>query len=134
MNSATTEHLRKTGKNMKLIYRIRSVACLVLLAGFLNGCVTANQTPELLQAQAKLTRGEAEKIALAKVPNGTIKEGELERENGKIIWSFDIATPGTSDITEVQVDALTGDLVAMEKETPAQQAKESKKEAAEKPK
>jgi len=113
---------------------IRSAACLVVLAGFLNACVTENQTPAQLQAQAKLTRVEAEKIALAKVPNGTIKEGELERENGKIIWSFDMATPGTSDITEVQVDAMTGDLVAMEKETPAQQAKERKQEKSEKPK
>jgi uncharacterized membrane protein YkoI len=60
------------------------------------------------------------------VPGGTIKEGELEKEHGKLIWSFDIATPGTQDITEVHVDAVTGQVVNLEKETPADQQKESR--------
>lgn len=44
------------------------------------------------------------------------------------MWSFDIATPGTSDITEVQVDAVTGEVVSVEKETPAQQQAEKKQD------
>ena len=53
--------------------------------------------------------------ALAKAPGGTVKEGELEKEKGKLIWSFDIATPDTRDITEVNVDAITGQVVSVEK-------------------
>ncbi|MEO8426001.1 MAG: PepSY domain-containing protein [Verrucomicrobiota bacterium] len=77
-----------------------------------------------LEAKAKISKAEATKIALAKVPNGTIKEGELEKEKGKLIWSFDISTPNTEDITEVHVDAVTGKIVRVEKETPAAQKKE----------
>src|SRR5438105_2649911 len=77
-----------------------------------------------LEAKAKITKAEAQKIALAKVPKGKVKEAELEEENGKLIWSFDIKTRGTKDITEVQVDAVTGEVVSIEKETPADQRKE----------
>ncbi len=37
-----------------------------------------------------------------------------------------MATPGTSDITEVQVDAITCAVVSVDRETPAQQQAEKK--------
>lgn len=77
-----------------------------------------------LMARAKVSETQARAIALSKVPGGTIKEGGLEEENGKLLWSFDIATPGSKDITEVGVDAITGKVLAVAKETPAEQAKE----------
>ena len=58
------------------------------------------------------------------MPGGLVKEAELEKEKGKLIWSFDIATEGSKDITEIAVDAKTGDVVSVDKETPADQAKE----------
>ena len=45
-------------------------------------------------AEAKVSKDDAEKTALAKVPNGTIKEAEIEKEHGKLIWSFDIDHAG----------------------------------------
>jgi uncharacterized membrane protein YkoI len=105
---------------------VGAVAAAILLAVGLLSCATDAQKEGKLQAEAKVSRAEAEKIALTKVPGGTIKEGELEKEKGRLIWSFDIDTPGTSDITEVQVDALSGGVVGIEKESPAQQAKEKK--------
>jgi uncharacterized membrane protein YkoI len=104
----------------------------VVLAAALAGCATEKEEQANLAAQAKVSRAEAERTALAKAPGGTVKEGELEKEKGKLIWSFDIATPGTPNITEVAVDAITGQIVAVETETPKQQAKE--KEADEKEK
>ena len=105
---------------------ISSLLCGLLAAGCASydsaGAKAAKQAK--LEAQAKISRADAEKIALAKVPNGTIKEAELEKEKGKLIWSFDIATPGSKDITEVHVNAVTGEVVGVEKETPAQQEKE----------
>ena len=62
----------------------------------------------------------------AKVPDGNIKSSELEKENGKLVWSFDIAVPESKNITEVQVDAKTSKIVLVEIETPEQQAQEAK--------
>jgi len=76
-------------------------------------------------AEAKIAKADAEKIALGKVPNGTVKEAELEKEHGKLIWSFDLTTPDTKDITEVAVDARTGDVVSVEKESAESEAKEA---------
>ena len=78
-----------------------------------------------LQAEAKLTKAQAEKIALTQAPNGKVVSSELEKEHGALVWTFDIASPGTKNITEVLVDAKTGKIVSTETETPAQQAKEA---------
>lgn len=74
---------------------------------------------------AKISKEEATNIALSKVPGGTVKEGELEKEHGRWIWSFDVTTPGTADITEVHVDANTGEIVKTEMESPSHEAKEA---------
>jgi uncharacterized membrane protein YkoI len=91
--------------------KIKIMLCFVLTAGLLAGCTSSKSS-----APAKISRGEAEKIALARVPNGTIKEGELEKENGKLQWSFDMVTPDTKVITEVNVDAVTGGIISIGKE------------------
>ncbi len=88
------------------------------------GCASEQQAQAELQAQAKITKAQAQQTALAKAPGGTIKEAELEKEKGKLIWSFDIATPGSPNTTEVNVDAITGDVVGVETEKPEQQKKE----------
>jgi uncharacterized membrane protein YkoI len=91
----------------------------VIIAGLLitlaSGCAT-NQAE--LQAQARISQADAEKTALTKAPGGTIKETELEKEHGKLVWSIEISTPGERDLTEVHVDAITGQIVAVEKERP----------------
>ena len=89
-------------------------------------CSTSCVTEE--KREAKVSKEQAEKTALAKVPGGTIKEGELEKEHGKLIWSFDISTPNSTDIKEVQVDAITGELVSVKTESARAEAKEKKKE------
>jgi len=83
------------------------------------------ETQAQLQAEAKVTKADAEKTALAKVPNGTISASELEKEHGKLIWSFDIAMPQSKNITEVQVDAITGKIASVQVETPKDQANEA---------
>jgi uncharacterized membrane protein YkoI len=108
-------------KNKTILYCTLAVG--LALAG-LMGCASEQEKQAKLAAEAKISRADAEKTALAKVPNGTVKEGEIEKEKGVLIWSFDIATPGTTDITEVGVNAMTGEVVSVEKETAAQEAKE----------
>jgi uncharacterized membrane protein YkoI len=104
----------------------------ILAIGALTGCACTKGEKHhnkeakqaKLMAQAKVSRADAEKTALAKAPNGAIKEGELEMEHGKLIWSFDLTTPDTKDNTEVNVDAITGDVVSVEKETTGEKAKD----------
>ena len=120
---------------------IKTILCSIVTVGLLAGgltacCCTKGKEKEgseaKLEAQAKISKAEAQKIALAKVPGGTIKESEIEKEKGKLVWSFDVATQGTKDITEVQVDAMTGTVIDVSKETEADQKKEKNAEKEEK--
>lgn len=81
-------------------------------------------------AKPKITMKQARAIALKKAP-GTVKSEELENEHGKLIYSFDIATSANA-ITEVNVDALNGKIVAVQQENAAKEAAEKKQEAKEK--
>jgi uncharacterized membrane protein YkoI len=94
--------------------KIQLVLCSVLAAGCLTGCETENESH--LQAKAKISKADAQATALTKVPNGTLKDCELEREHGNLIWSFGFTTPDSKDITEVNVDAITGAVVNVEQE------------------
>jgi uncharacterized membrane protein YkoI len=112
--------------------KIKYLIGITLTAVALAGCETEGHNKEAKQAkwmtEAKVSQADAQATALAQAPNGTVKESELEKEHGKLIWSFDIATPGASDITEVNVDAMTGKVVSVEKEKAEDEAKEAKGE------
>lgn len=99
-----------------------ALSALVAAAVIGSGCETHHKH------HAKISKEEATNIAMSKVPGGTVKEGELEKEHGRWIWSFDVATPGTADITEVHVDANTGEIVKTEMESPSHEAKEASEE------
>ncbi len=114
----------------------RHSLCSILVAGALaaaqTGCESEKSEAQhkeakqaKLMAEAKVSKDDAQKTALAKVANGTVKEAEIEKEHGKLVWSFDLATPDSKDITEVNVDAITGDVVSVEKESAENEAKEA---------
>lgn len=86
------------------------------------GCTSDKQAT--LQAEARLSKTQAQTIALGRVPNGAVKTSELEKENGRLIRSFDIATPDSRDITEVNVDAKSGAVIAVTKENADQEKNE----------
>jgi uncharacterized membrane protein YkoI len=94
--------------------------------------LVAQANDAALRKQARVTKQEAERIALAGVLNGKIKSAELEKEQGLLIWSFDIAKPGTKNLTEVWVDAKTGKIASLKVETPKDQAKEAAADKAKK--
>jgi len=75
-----------------------------------SGALAADD-PKLV-AEAKIKENEARATALAQVRNGTVKSAELEREHGRLIYSYDIEVPGKSGIDEVNIDAMTGKVVA----------------------
>ena len=110
---------------------VAGLLAVALLAGLSFVAVAKDK----LEGKAKITKAEAVKIALERFPDGKVADSELEEENGKLIWSLDLQRPGTKDITEVQIDALTGKIVDVATEDPAAQAKEKaekEKEAKEK--
>jgi uncharacterized membrane protein YkoI len=119
--------IRKRPDNNQNKMKIKTILWGVLAAGLLAGCETekSEQAKQAaLEAQAKISKADAQQTALRQVPNGTVKEAEIEKEHSKLIWSFDIAVPDSKDIKEVAVDALTGQVVSIETETAEQESKE----------
>ena len=72
-----------------------------------------------LAKEAKVSLVDATATALKEVPGGKVSAHELEREKGKLIYSFDIKVAGKSGIEEVAVDAMTGAMIEKVHETPA---------------
>lgn len=83
-----------------------------------------------LMKEAKISEAAARATALRAVPGGVVKEHELEREKGKLIWSYDIAVTGKSGIEEVAIDAMTGAMLSKEHETPKDEKREADEDAA----
>lgn len=93
------------------------------------------ETQADLMKEARISMDSARAIALAKVPGATVKSGEIERENGRLIYSFDLETSGRSGIDEVNVNALTGKIVGkVQHEGPKTERKEARQEARERAK
>ena len=107
----------------------------LMTGGALFGSLAAQQEPHYkrdlpaaLVKRATVAETDAAKTALAKVPNASIKAVELEDENGKLIYSYELKVPGRSGIEEVNVDAKNGTVVNTEHETPASERGEAKQE------
>lgn len=91
------------------------------------------ETQAELQKEAKVSESDARATALKQVANGTVKSEELEREKGKLIYSYDITVPGKSGVEEVNINAIDGTVVGKPKhESAATERKEAKQEAKEK--
>ena len=91
--------------------------------------LTVKEAEPGLKAQAKVTSDAAIKTALAQVPGGKIREAELEKEHGKVVYSFDITKARRSGVEEVLVDAKTGKLISARHESAAAEAGEQAAES-----
>lgn len=128
-------------KNMKIAGLL--VAALLPMSAFAAGSPTAKPEPAkaemaehamansdaAMHKEAKLSMKQARAIAMKAAP-GKVQSGELERENGKLIYSFDIRT-AKHTITEVNVNAMDGVVVDTQVENAAKEASEKAQEAAE---
>ena len=95
-----------------------------------NSHQTRAQKKAKIGAKAKIGMKKAREIALTKA-SGKIEGAELENEKGKTIYSFDVRnSKGT--ITEVQVEAYTGEIISVEEENAKTEAAEKKQERQEK--
>ena len=120
---------------MKVASLAVSLIALVVVSSTARAQATYKRDlPDSLTAKAKVTEDAAAKTALAKVPKGSIESVELEREGGKLLYSYDIKVPGKKGVEEVHVDAMTGKFLSKEHESPSQEKKEGAEEAKEKAK
>jgi hypothetical protein len=90
------------------------------------------ESQKALMKEAKISWNTAKETAMKQVPGAAVKGHEIERENGKLIWSIELKKKGTSGMEEVNVDAMTGAVVAVEHETAKKEAAEAKAEKKEK--
>jgi Peptidase propeptide and YPEB domain len=121
------------------MYRISALAITCALVCTLSHRAGAQQTgttssktkvDPALAAEAKISLDSARAIALKKVPHGSVASEELERENGHLIYSFDVKVSGRSGIQEVNVNALTGRVLGVHHEGPAAEQKEARADSA----
>ncbi len=80
-----------------------------------------------LAKKAKITLAQSRETALRE-DNGTVESEELEKEHGKLVYSFDIRN-ATGTITEIWVDAKTGKVVHKSEENAEAEAKEKAADA-----
>ena len=109
-----------------------SIIALALVTSWTPFNSWAQQSEMELLKRARVTKHQAKKIALARVRHGAIKCVELQKENGVLIWSVDIAQPPKKDLTDVWVDATTGKITAVEVETPITEKEEIAEQKAKK--
>ncbi|MEO7252188.1 MAG: PepSY domain-containing protein [Arenimonas sp.] len=112
--------------------RIQALAVTFIFAAGATAALAHEPSRAQLRSQAKISEAAARTTALTKFPSGTIASAELEREHHRLIWSFDITRPGSRNVTEVQVDAKTGEIVSTQIETPRQEANEAAAESKQK--
>jgi uncharacterized membrane protein YkoI len=126
----------KTTRGISILTAMAAVALAATTASAQAPAVSTapakHETMKQLQAEAKVTEKAARTTALAQVPGGKVTKHELERENGKLLYSYDIATKGKSGIDEVQIDAVTGTVLSNKHETPAMEKAEAAADAKEK--
>jgi hypothetical protein len=118
---------------MKYIIRImamRVVPATLLFAAAVGAQETYRKDmPDSLAKRAKVTEAVAAATAHGRLPKGKIQGVELEVENGKLMYSYDVKTDGKSGIDEVNVDALTGKIIGFAHESPATEKKETAEDA-----
>jgi len=115
---------------MKYAARITviTLAASLVSAGAVTAQKTKPETQAALMRQVKVSEAVATRTALSKVPGGKVQSSEIEREKGKLIYSFDIKVAGKPGIEEINVDALTGKVIAHEHESPKAEKMEAAQE------
>lgn len=75
-----------------------------------------------------ISREAAQKTALSFVKGGVVQSAELEKEEGKDVWSFDIASGGF--VRKIWIDAVSGLILQDKMETAAEEKAETEEDAA----
>ena len=112
--------------NSKIAGLIVALSAFILFTGEASAQQTNTRFNAKLLKQTVITPDQARETALASTP-GNIEEEELEKEHGRLVFSYDIRT-AKGTITEVQIDARTGKVVSTREESKAEEEKERREE------
>ena len=85
---------------------------LVACAFILSLSLLLQASPLDPKGNAKITKNEAEHIALKRFPGARVTAAKLETVQGKLVWSLQITKNDSKPSKEVEVDAMTGGIVA----------------------
>jgi len=66
-------------------------------------------------ATAKITKNEAEHIALKKHRNSRVTAAQLETVEGKLVWAVDITGRKGRHVKHVTIDAMSGHVISEKK-------------------
>ncbi len=103
---------------MRPLSMLALIAALSLPAGRLVAQDATRNVPDSLVSKAKVSEDSARAVALKRVP-GTVQGVALERERSRLMWDFKIQRTGRKGATEVEVNAMTGRIIAVQAGTPA---------------
>ncbi|MBA3960277.1 MAG: PepSY domain-containing protein [Chthoniobacterales bacterium] len=74
-------------------------------------CSPLQANPLHPPGHAKITKNEAEHIALKSFPGARVTAAKLETVQGQLLWSLQLVEPGKSEARSVAVDAVSGHIV-----------------------
>ena len=92
--------------------KVISLAALSLVVGL------SLQASPLDTKAVKITKNEAEHIALKQYPGAHVKMAKLGMVDGKLVWSVELADAKSQQPIELGVDATTGRVVSPRKGKP----------------
>jgi uncharacterized membrane protein YkoI len=111
---------------MKPTALLRSIVLVTALTAFtISSGVTSGKSEG--KRSGTITKAQAERIALTKVPGGRIRSAELGTARGQHFWSVYIAKSGSKNAKEIRVDTTSGQILAVQTERPEDQAEEPSK-------
>ena len=64
------------------------------------------------EGETKITKNEAEHIALKRYPGARVTAAKLEKAAGGMVWLIEIAPPKSKPAVAVSVDATSGRIVS----------------------
>ncbi len=90
-----------------------------LAAGaFLLALVPLQASPLNPKGNAKITKNEAEHIALKHYPGARVSAATLETVKGTLVWSLEIVTAAGQPAEHVAVNAKTGRIISADEKKP----------------
>jgi uncharacterized membrane protein YkoI len=101
----------------------------ILITALAASLISTGVASEKTTGKHLITKAQAERTALEKVRGGTIRSAELATAQGRQFWSVYVAKPGSKNAKEIRVDAVTGQIFAVQTERPGDQAEEPPKKS-----
>ncbi len=100
------------------------IASVLALLGILPALMVFSRSASSSPDSGRVSLARAERVALRQVHHGKLTTVELRQEEGRLIWQVDARRPKPANITEIDIDALTGLMIATRTESPEEEQRE----------